>query len=78
MSTLQEFLEKTRKRGLLWWLSFYFNQLIDSIKFNKASNKTDNNWKNVKIKSTYTPEGYNKENVFAYLNNHYKDSIWKR
>lgn len=78
MSTLLNFINSTRKRGLFWWLSYFWNELLNNIYERKVSNKVDNNWKGIKISKTIVPEGWTKENAFSYLEKEYKGMNFKR
>ena len=66
MSTLLKFLEVPLNRGIFYWLKFWFFGFINSLKSRKMSNKIDNNWKNVKIKSTVFPDNMPTEVKLEY------------
>lgn len=58
MSTIFEFIKKSRKRGWLWWLKYYWNEFLIAI-YAKKEVKIDNSWKGVKIsKTTYPVNNY--------------------
>jgi hypothetical protein len=82
MSTIIKFLETNRKRGLLWWLSFFYKEFISNLYLRKLSNKKDNSWKNLNVKSTYFPENYpvkgTSNEKLAYFCANTEKKIWKR
>jgi len=78
MSTLKEFLTKTRKRGLFWWLSFYKEYILSLIYEKKVSNKIDNSWKGVKLSKTIMPEGWTEKGAFEFLGKEYSGLVMKR
>ncbi len=81
MSTIFNFLQTKNNRGIFWWIRFYYEEFLNSIYQRKVSNKIDNNWKGVRIQSSYYPSLYpkkNKNNVFLYLELQNQHKIWKR
>ena len=76
MSTIFEFLEKSRKRGYFWWFNFYKNEFINS--FKQREEKVDDSWKGVKVSKTITPEGWTEKDAFKFLEEHYNGTIFKR
>lgn len=71
MSTLLTWIKLKQKRSLFWWMKYYWNNILMSLSLRKE--KEDNSWKGIKISHSVIPEKWNKENVFPYLNEEYKD-----
>lgn len=79
MSTLQEFLQKTKTRSVLWWLKYYWNNILETIYEKKVSNNVDNSWKNsLRVTKSIYPEGWTRDNAFLHLNKQYQGTIMKR
>ena len=57
MSTLLNFIETNKKKGLLFWL----NYLITNLNIYKEI-PVDNNWKGIKLKSSYIPDCWDVNN----------------
>ena len=78
MSTLQEFLQNTRKRNLGWWFSYYKQYLLNLIYEKKVSN-VDDSWKDrIKTKEPIVPEGWTRDNAFLHLNKEFQGTTMKR
>lgn len=79
MSTLQEFLQNTRKRNIGWWFNYYKKYLLSLIYEKKVSNNVDNSWKNnLKVTKSIYPDGWTRDNAFLHLNKEYQGTIMKR
>lgn len=58
MSTILDFLKKTRKRNFFWWLKYYWNEFLITL-YAKKETKIDDSWKGIKIsKSEYPINNY--------------------
>ena len=78
MSTLQEFLQKTKTRGLIWWLKYYWNNILETIYEKKTSN-VDDSWKDkIKTKEPIVPQGWTRDNAFLHLNKEFQGTTMKR
>ena len=67
--TLLNFIETNKKKGLLFWL----NYLITNLNIYKEI-PVDNNWKGIKLKSTYYPENMPINAIEEYqFNSYFKD-----
>ena len=78
MSTLQEFLQKTKTRGLIWWLKYYWNNILETIYEKKVSN-VDDSWKDrIKTKEPIVPEGWTSKGAFEFLGKEYDGLIMKK
>ena len=78
MSTLQEFLQNTRKRNLGWWFSYYKQYLLNLIYEKKVSN-VDDSWKDrIKTKEPIIPQGWTSEGAFEFLGKEYSGLVMKK
>lgn len=76
MSTLLNFIETNKKKGLLFWL----NYLITNLNIYKEI-PVDNSWKGLKLQSSYYPPFFpknNLNNINLYLELQWQDKLIKR
>jgi len=70
MSTLEKFLKTTYNRGVLWWVKFYWNNILLNI-YTQKPKQNNKDWVGIKVNRSIIPEGWSKEQAFTYLNEQY-------
>lgn len=69
MSTLLEFLEKSTKKSIFWWISYFWKELTK-----EKEQQIDKSWVGIKLNSTYYPKNMSLLVIKEYqFNQHFPD-----
>lgn len=77
MNTLLNYLKSPNNKGVIWWVRFYYKNLLSNIYAQKVK-QNNKDYVGIKLQSSVIPEGWSRDNAFKYLEKEWrKDEDFK-